>query len=58
VLGSQRLHGFEFLRCGGYGGLDCGDVAEPALFFGFLQPIEEIGVDPLQPRRLSWVDPK
>jgi hypothetical protein len=43
---------------GGYGCLDRGDLAQPALLLGFPQPLDEIGVDPFQPRDLSWVDPE
>ena len=31
-------------------GLDRGDLAHPALLPGFLKPVGEVGVDPLQPR--------
>jgi hypothetical protein len=32
-----------------------GDFAEPALLLGPLEAIEEVGVDLLEPWRLSWV---
>ena len=51
-------HGLQFLRCGGHGGLDRGDLAEPALFLGLLEPVGEIGADLFQARHLSWVDPQ
>ena len=46
----------EFLRSGGPGGLDRGDLAKPALVFGLLEPVAEIGADFFQPRHLSWVN--
>jgi hypothetical protein len=43
-------HGFELLGCGRHGRLDRGDLAHPALLFGPLEPVDEIGMDFLQPR--------
>jgi hypothetical protein len=57
VLG-RRSRGTELLLGGGPCGLDRGDLAEPAVFFGFLKPIDEVGVDPFQPWDLSRVNPK
>src|SRR5258707_12659427 len=51
-------HGFEFLRGGGQGGLDRGDLTEPALLPGLLEPVAQAGVDLLQPWGLSRVDPE
>lgn len=58
VLSGRRAHSLEFLCGGGYGGLDRGDLAQPALFLGFPQPVDEVGADPFQPRHLSRVDPQ
>ena len=58
TAGGELAHGFQFLRRGGQGGLDCGDFAEPALFPGLLEAIEEVGVDFLEPWPLSWVNAK
>jgi hypothetical protein len=49
-------HGFEFLCGGGQGGLDRGDLAEPALFSGLPEPVAEVGADLFQPRYLGRVD--
>jgi hypothetical protein len=57
-LGSRRPHGDEFLIGGGQGDLDRGDLAEPALFLGLAEPVDEVGVDGLQPWHLGWVNPK
>lgn len=51
-------HGFKFLCGGGQGGLDRGDLAEPALVLGLLEPVGEVGANLLQARLLSWVDPQ
>jgi hypothetical protein len=51
-VGGQRRHRLELLRCGAEGGPDCGDFTEPALLPGPLEPVQEIGVDPLQSRQL------
>jgi hypothetical protein len=51
-------HDGQFLFSSGYGGLDRGDLAQPTLFLGFPQPVDEVGVDPFQPRHLSRVDPE
>ena len=48
----------SFCACGGQGGLDRGDFAEPALVPGLLEAVEEVGVDLLQPWHLSWVNPE
>ncbi|WP_190172017.1 hypothetical protein [Streptomyces mirabilis] len=48
-------HGFELLGCGGHGGLDHGDVVEPALLLGLLETVGEDGVDLLQPGQLGLV---
>ncbi|MFD7612379.1 hypothetical protein [Streptomyces sp. NPDC059828] len=45
VLGSEVAHGGEFLLGGGEAGLDRGDLAEPALFLGLLEPVEQVRVD-------------
>ena len=58
TAGGELAHGFQFLRRGGQGGLDCGDFAEPALLPGLLEAIEEVGVDLLEPWPLSWVNAK
>lgn len=50
ALSGRRAHGFKLLRGGGDGGFDRGDLAEPAQFLGLAKAIEEVGVDPLQPR--------
>jgi hypothetical protein len=54
----EFAHGCQFLGSGSERGLDRGDLAEPALFLGFLQPEDEVSVDPLQPRHLSRINPK
>ena len=56
--GRELAHGFQFLHGGGQGGLDRGDLAEPALFPGLLEPGAQVGVDLFQPWYLSWVNPK
>jgi hypothetical protein len=58
AAGGEFTHGLQFLRGGGQGGLDRGDLAEPALVPGLLKAIEEIGVDLLQARHLGRVNPK
>jgi hypothetical protein len=60
------VHGFKLLGRGSHGGFDRGDLAEPALFLGFPQPVDEgfpqpvdeVGVNPLQPRDSTWIDPE
>ena len=52
----ESAHGLQLLRGGGHGGLDRGDLTEPALIFGFLEPVAEVGMDLFQPRNLSWVN--
>jgi hypothetical protein len=54
----RLAHRRELLCRGGDGGLDRGDLAELALFLGFLEPVDEVGVDSLQPRDLGRVDPE
>jgi hypothetical protein len=51
-------HSFKLLGCGGHGGLDRGDLAEPALLLGLAESVGEVGVDLFQPRDLSWIDSK
>src|SRR5262249_5582991 len=58
VLGGRRPHGDEFLFGGGECGLYRGYLAQAALLLGFLQPVEEVRVDPFQPRHLGGVDPQ
>ncbi|MET7312183.1 MULTISPECIES: hypothetical protein [unclassified Streptomyces] len=48
----------ELLGCGGHGGLDRGDLTEPALLLGLLETVGEVGVDLLQSGQLVWVDPE
>jgi hypothetical protein len=56
VPGGEAAHGFKFLRGGGHGGLDRGDLAEPALFLCLLGPVVQVGADLFQSRYLGWVD--
>ena len=56
--GGQVAHGVKFLGGGGQGCLDRGDLAEPALFPCFLEPVAQVGVNLLQPGHLGWVDPE
>ncbi|MCW2917647.1 MAG: hypothetical protein JWN52_5715 [Actinomycetia bacterium] len=58
VATCELPHGFQFLAGGGQGGLDRGDLAQPALLFGLLEPVAQVGVDLLQPWHLGGVDPK
>jgi hypothetical protein len=55
--GSEVAHGCKFLP-GAQGGLDRGDLTEPALVFGLLEPVAEVCVNLFQPWYLSWVNPK
>jgi hypothetical protein len=48
----------QFLCGGGQGGLDRGDLAEPALLLCLLEPVAQVGVDLFQPLLLGWVDPE
>jgi hypothetical protein len=48
----------SFCAAAARGGLDRGDLAEPALFPGLLEPAAEVGVDLPQPEHLGWVDPE
>ena len=52
----EGVHRFQFLCCGCQGGLDRGDLAEPAVLLGLVEPVEEVGVDPFQSRHLGWVN--
>lgn len=56
--GRHRAHGFEFSDSGGHGGLDRGNFAQPALLFRLLKAVNEVGMDLLHPRYLSWIDPE
>src|SRR6266851_4426004 len=56
--GGEVAHGCKFLPGGAQGGLDRGDLAEPALVFGLLEPVAQVGADLFQPWYLSWVNPK
>jgi len=53
---SGAPHGGQLLLRGGKTGLDRGDLAEPSLFFGLLEPVEEAGVDLFQTWHLGWVN--
>ncbi|MFJ5843188.1 hypothetical protein ACIQGO_41830 [Streptomyces shenzhenensis] len=53
----EVAHGGKLLL-GGDAGLDRGDLAEPALFLGFLEPVEQVRVDLLQPGQLLGVGPQ
>lgn len=48
VPGREVAHGGEHLLGGGEAGLDRGDLAEPSLFFGLLEPVEQVRVDLFQ----------
>ena len=56
TAGGELAHGFQFLRGGGQGGLDRGDLAEPALVPGLLEPVGEVRADLLQARHLGRVN--
>ncbi|MCD9145440.1 hypothetical protein [Streptomyces albireticuli] len=56
--GGEIAHGGELLFGGGEAGLDRGDFAEPSLFLGLAEPVEQVGVVLLQPRHLRGVGPK
>jgi hypothetical protein len=56
--GGEFVHGLQFLCGGGQGGLDRGDLAEPALFPRLPEPVAQVGVDLFQPRLLGRVDPE
>ena len=58
TAGGELAHGFQFLRGGGQGGLDRGDLAEPALVPGLLEPVGEVRADRLQARHLGRVNPE
>ncbi|MGW1995313.1 hypothetical protein [Embleya sp. NPDC001921] len=56
--GGRVPHGRELLVGGGEGGLDCGDLAEPALLLRFGEAVDQVGVDLFEPVPLSWVNPR
>jgi hypothetical protein len=56
--GGEFEHGLQFLCGGGQGGLDRGDLVEPALFPGFLKPVAQVGTDLFQSPFLGRVDPE
>src|SRR6266496_4927565 len=58
TAGGELAHGFQFLRGGGQGGLDRGDLAEPVLVPGLLEPVGEVRADRLQARHLGRVNPE
>lgn len=58
VTGREVVHGGELLLCGSEAGLDRGDLAEPALFLGFLKSDEKIRLDLLQPGQLLRAGPQ
>src|SRR5216683_7529886 len=58
TAGRELAHSLQFLRRGGQGGLDRGDLAEPALVPGLLEPAGEVRADLLQARHLGRVDPE
>ncbi len=58
AAGGEFAHGLQFLRCGGQGGLDRGGLAEPPLVLGFVEPVDEVGVDFFQAWHLYRVDPE
>src|SRR5215472_14813267 len=58
AAGGEFTHGRQFLRGSSQGGLDRGDLAKPALVPGFFEPVEEVGVDLLQPGHLGRVNPE
>jgi hypothetical protein len=53
----EFAHGLELLVGGGQGGLDRGDLAEPALLLCLLESVAQVAVDLFQPRYLGWVNP-
>jgi hypothetical protein len=58
VLDRRQAHRIQLLLRRSQGGLDRGDFAEPALFLGLIEPVDQIGVELLQSWQLAWVDPK
>ncbi|MCX4409907.1 MULTISPECIES: hypothetical protein [unclassified Streptomyces] len=58
VPGRDVGQGGEFLLGGGEVGLDCGDLAEPALFLGLPEPVEQVRVDLLQPGQPLGIGPQ
>ncbi|WP_035839127.1 hypothetical protein [Kitasatospora azatica] len=56
--GSEVAHGGELVLGGGEAGVDRGDLAEPALRLGLAEPVEQVGVDLLQPGHLRGVGPQ
>jgi hypothetical protein len=57
-MGCLDPHRDEPLFGSGDGGLDRGDLAEPALLLGLLESVGEVDVDLFQSRQLGRVDPK
>ncbi|MFG2631787.1 hypothetical protein [Streptomyces sp. NPDC048473] len=57
-LSRAVAHGLQLLRGGGHSGLDCGDLAEPALVPGLLESVDEVGADLLKARHLVRVHEK
>jgi hypothetical protein len=57
-MGCLDPHRDELLFGSGDGGLDRGDLAEPALLLGLLESVGEVDVDLFQSRQLGRVDPK
>jgi hypothetical protein len=41
----EVAHGLQLLASGGRGGLDRGDLAEPALLLCLPEPVAEVGAD-------------
>ena len=58
AAGGELAHGFQLLRGGSQGGLDRGDLAEPALVPGLLEPVGEVRADLLQAPHLGRVNPE
>jgi hypothetical protein len=49
-------HRLQLLCGGGQGGLDRGELAEPALFLRLVEAVAEVGTDFFQTWHLSWVN--
>lgn len=58
VPGGEVAHRSELLLGGGEAGLDRGDLAEPPLFLGLAEPVEQVCVDLLKPGHLRGVGPQ
>jgi hypothetical protein len=58
VPGGHVAHRGEFLLGGGEARLDRRDLAEPALFLGLLEAVDQVGADLLQPGHLLGVGPQ